>query len=331
MIKDILKTWKRQIAVKLLVEKKTGRGFALLDALNRRFFHWEEREHLVHWGGDDPDKTYFVIRPRSSSEGLLSLYYFAADKLLRAREEGMIPYVDFTGESCQYYTGKTVAGTKNPWEYYFTQPTELTAEELRRKKNVLLSGFQTGRKKKAAARSTEDPALLREAVYRQIRVQTYVLELAEEKYRALFAGKKTLGVLMRGTDYIALRPHGHPVQPTPEMVMEKCGEFLSRYPIEQIFLVTEDRGYYNAFAARFGERVFTSDDSFADGYDRAMFISDALAEDPYRRGMNYLIRLLLLARCDYLVAGMTNGTRFALQCREGEFADSFVFDLGLYD
>ena len=50
----------------------------------------------------------------------------------------------------------------------------------------------------------------------------------------------TVGVYLRGTDYIDLKPSGHPVQPTVEQAMLVIDEYTRKYNVDSIFLVTED-------------------------------------------------------------------------------------------
>ena len=51
--------------------------------------------------------------------------------------------------------------------------------------------------------------------------------------------------------------------------------------------------------------------------------------DKYLKGREYLINILLLAKCNCLVAGSVGGTYGALLLSEG-YEYQFVFDLGFY-
>ena len=55
-------------------------------------------------------------------------------------------------------------------------------------------------------------------------------QYVEQEYQQLFSGKqKVLGVICRGTDYLALKPSGHPVQPSTEQVIN-CLLYTSPSP-----------------------------------------------------------------------------------------------------
>ena len=154
--------------------------------------------------------------------------------------------------------------------------------------------------------------------------------MVDKKYTELFANQSILGVFIRGTDYVALKPKGHYIQPTVEELHLKIDEFLSKHKVDRIFLVTEDYDIYQKLEQRYGERIFTSDTDFVKEYNTSDYISSSLSTDPYVRGLNYLIRVLLLAKCPYIVSGITNGSLFALTVKSGEYSDDYWFDLGLY-
>ena len=49
-----------------------------------------------------------------------------------------------------------------------------------------------------------------------------------------------LGILARGTDYIACKPRGHPIPPSLEMLIHDIKSMNSKYKYEYLFLSTED-------------------------------------------------------------------------------------------
>ena len=56
---------------------------------------YDSRKRTIHPSDKNPDKTFYVIRPRKKEEGLLSCYFFVLDNVSYAIEKGYIPYVDF--------------------------------------------------------------------------------------------------------------------------------------------------------------------------------------------------------------------------------------------
>lgn len=292
--------------------------------------HWGGRQRMTHSGTEDPDKVYYVIRSRGDQEGLLSSYNSnAAGKVWQARHNGWIPYIDYTGADCQYYVGREVNGTTNPWEYYFEQPTpDLTREDLDCKRNVLLSGW-TLRDHAEIWDEYDSNAWLPEFI-QLCPVQPYILNMVEAKYDALFAPGSTLGIFVRGTDYTHMEPKGHPRQPSVAQIIEQTDTFLARHPITRIYVVTEDYSIYQTIQGRYGDMVFAADDRFVCDYNGWDYVSYGYTDDAYERGLYYLIRLLLLARCDYLVASHASGSTYSILMNQGRYLDQYLFELGNY-
>lgn len=305
----------------------------MLCKLNLLFFHWKDRSRLVHWGIEDSDKKYMYIRPMSSTQGLLSTYFYVMNNVKWAKENGFIPFVDFETDKCQYYTGREIHGTKNAWEYYFNQPSSIKKEEIFKKNNILLSGW-TFKKKYRIIEIPRKPESLRDDkivsfVKNNIAIKQYIYDIAQSKYTALFSGN-VLGIFMRGTDYVKIKPKGHAAQPTLEQVISKINEYLTKYTIDKIYVVTEDYDYFTALKDMYGDKVFSSDDYFIKNYKATDYIESAFDNDPYERGLNYIIRILLLNRCDYLISGITNGSLVSCCWEDHKFKDEYWFDLGNY-
>ena len=68
--------------------------------------------------------------------------------------------------------------------------------------------------------------------------------------------EKTLGVLIRGTDYVATKPSGHAVQASPEQVIAKIAEVSKDgWDFKNIFVATEDAMALEKMKAAFGDRI----------------------------------------------------------------------------
>ena len=305
----------------------------VMQLCNQVLFHWDDRMHMTHPGNEDEDKIYYVVRPSSKAEGLLSLYFNSGIAESQwALKRGYIPYIDYDTENCQYHVQRMIDGTTNAWEYYFEQPIHFTADEIKRKKNVILNGWSL----KSHDGLVLTPEVAKENRLKKLcqdsyKVKPYIMERAKQLADQNMISGKTLGVFIRGTDYTALKPKGHYKQPTIEQVMEKIDDFLGKYSIEKIQLVTEDFSIFQKFKAKYGDILFSSDDSFVKNYSTEDYKESSFQNDPYERGLNYLIRLILLTKCDYLISSITNGSLFVLAERENEYKDCYLFELGKYD
>lgn len=309
-----------------LIKKMTGAFIKVNDIL----FHWNERKTELHNGLEDPQRTYFVIRSRGRQEGLISTYYYVLESMNYAYGMGYVPIVDFNSDLCQYHVKYSVNATSNAWEYYFKQPMPLDTFDQNSKRNVILSGWSLVPKK---TKQTIGDEWKRKFFDEICPVQPYIMNIAHKKYQELFNTSQggVLGVFLRGTDYVSLKPKGHPIQPTVEMVEDKIDLFVERHDISRIYVVTEDYSIYSAIQDRYGDIVFSADDNFVKDYDKNDFLESSLKRDAYTRGLDYLIRLILLTKCDYLITSLASGSQFVMDLKKDKYKDEFVFNLGVYE
>ena len=163
-------------------------------------------------------------------------------------------------------------------------------------------------------------------------------QYVEQEYKQLFSGKqKVLGVICRGTDYLALKPSGHPVQPSTEQVIKACKEYIKRDGYDAIYLATEERRIRDEFEKAFPGKILENKrvyyDDIYDQDDSITYIKDVHFErenDRYLSGLEYLSSIILLSRCSALVGGNCGGTLGALFFNDEQYQFVHVFDLGLY-
>lgn len=327
-----MKQIKRKISIAIAKIKYLEKVYAVLVKINLIVFHWKERMHSTYLGNEDDGKRYYVIRSRGATEGLLSSWFYVLENVHWAVEHEYIPWIDFSDSNCQYHVQRFINNSDNAWEYFFTQPSSMTKDKIANKRNVLLSGWTFFDKHQI--KSPELKKLKRnelQALGNKIKIQPYIEEMVNNIWEEKFKNKKTLGIFIRGTDYVALKPKGHHVQPSIEEIIDKTNEFLKNYIIDQIYVVTEDYNYYMKLKRVFGEKVFCSDDSFVKEYNPEDYISSSLKDDPYERGLSYLIRMSLFSKCEFIVSSKANGSLFADLLRQDECTDEYWFDLGKYE
>ena len=67
--------------------------------------------------------------------------------------------------------------------------------------------------------------------------------------------RNILGVMIKGTNYVALRPKGHSKQPTVEQVISDVKIYDKQYKYNFIFFATEDETIRNKFIPEFDNRL----------------------------------------------------------------------------
>lgn len=165
------------------------------------------------------------------------------------------------------------------------------------------------------------------------RTRTYV----EEEYQTIFNGKKrVLGVICRGTDYLRLRPAGHPIQPLVEDVINLCKEKILEDSYDAIYLATEEKQIRDKFCEAFPGMILENKRQYYDDIyykENIQYIKDVHFDrenNNYWMGLEYLSSILLLSRCTSLIGGNCGGAMAALFFNNGKYQYTHIFDLGLY-
>lgn len=321
--------------LKSLLFKLPKRWIALFYRVYNRIIYPNMREEKKTFGTLNPQKTIYVIRPRTDCvEGLMSLFLNVLRNLSYAQKRGFIPFVDFENYKTQYHDNSL----NNSWENFFLQPSGLTSDEVYHSKSVILSGLNALDDYKCGFTQNfeeKNIKIARSIVAQYIRFSQTIQEMVLKEQERIPI-RESLGLYLRGTDYIRLKPAGHPVQPSAEQACAIVDSWLNQFPIKKIFLVTEDAEMYEYAKNHFGEKLcIASFDSFITKYQGDTFLSkeqDALSElgeSPTKRGQNYLCKEILLSQCKYFVGGNTCGSWAAFALSSG-FEKSYVFDLGIY-
>ena len=186
----------------------------------------------VSWGGDFPDKTFLVIRRNEPQAGLCSLVQTNLAWFRFAEQHGMIPVVDMQ-TTRNLYQARGERGRVNTWEFFFEQPAGYTLEMIKCASRVVVV---TGVLPAPGFLPSLDGDLpeWRELSKRCLHVrQEALMAFANEAVEREKDG--AIGVLARGTDYVSLRPKGHPIQPTAAQLIAEVWETGAD---KHIFLVT---------------------------------------------------------------------------------------------
>lgn len=300
----------------------------------------DEMQKKCSFGDKNSDITFYVIRPRTDcTEGLMSLFINVAKNLYFAADMKYIPIIDFKNYNTQYYD--VVDGNENAWEFFFTQPSEYKLEEVYSSKNVVLSGLEIQWYDNPLCKEERycDDVLsdIHRFLFSQIDFSDEVRNLANLEVKNLNLDcSETLGLYLRGTDYTTLKPSGHPIQPTVEQAENIVDEFLKKYSIKRIFLVTEDGKIFKKIKEKYGSMcAITTYDSFVENYNGKDFLShnkciNELDSSPYKRGLHYLTKLLILSKCSYFVGGNTMGSWATMLFAGDNYKDKYIFKLGTY-
>lgn len=307
------------------------------------------------YGDKNPDLTFYVIRPYyflqpnvliyRNVANLLTQYYYVLQKLSYALENGYIPVVDWKNYGLMPHAENyPVNGTENSWEYYWTQPSSFTLEEVYQSKNVILSTQNIGDfgyiphcsmappyDKYAHDLAEQCPPYLKNVHLNEI-TENYVSDAQKELFPE---GKRIMGVVLRGAAY----GHGgtpyrsHPQQVGMEELKKTIWELLDEWGMDLVFFVNEMQEMVDEMREEFGDRLIVLP-RMRDTFERP---TDGITKNPmyydgnrYQTNLDYVTEIALLSRCDTLIGSMSSGMRTALIWNAQKYEHTYVFDKGLW-
>lgn len=348
------KTWGHiRYIVKLFIKDKTEQHMSTSLALKRTRLCLElfikGREKRVSFGDKNPDKTFFVIRPYYYTEtnelittisNLLYHYYRNLQHLSYAVKNDWIPVVDWQNYGpLPHQEDYPVNGTTNGWEYFWNQPSEYTLEEVYQSKNVILSdqnsssygyippiAIETPLQKYAARLAYNCPQYDSLITLNEPTAQ-YV---AEHQARLFPDNAKILGVSVRGASYGAKDIPGHPRQPTVDKLINSISKAMEEWEMDYIYFACEYEPVVEAVKEAFDGKVIVLP---RQRYERQPTKdNDPLYEDgvKYQTNLDYLTEMVLLSRCNSLLAGMSGGVRAAIIWNASHYEHMKIFENGMW-
>jgi len=308
-------------------------------------------ECKMMFGNDYPDKTFYVISIDESWCGLFAIVAHQLAQIAYAIDNGMIPVVDLQNNHTQYLASGYLY-KENAWEYFFEQPYpnlqggEFLLSDIKKARNVVISTFGAhhfGSNYYLGYSRQDNVAkinFLKPYFKKYIRMNAETRFFYEKMHEHLFVGKnRVIGVQCRGSDFIVLKPNGHPVQPQPSAVIEKCDEFIEKYNCDGLYLASEDVDICAKFDKHYGDFLIKSNvkrwsvgDLTQDGGVKANLdlLEKSDKETKILNGRHYLSDIYLLTKCKIFVGGITSAS-LMLKLMPTDFECEYYFNLGSYD
>ena len=304
--------------------------------LNDLYVKYKWRERRINKGQENSDKIFYIIRRPTGTIGLFSYVMTNVGLIKYALDKGYIPIVDMQNYE-NTYLEKNEVGKKNSWEYYFMQPCGYTLEDTANSRNIILSGIETvwqsGYPGYDMVVDVEARKKWHNLFSQYVIVKPEIMLEAEQIFNKESKGNKVLGILCRGTDYVNLKPKDHPVQPSVDQIIEKARMVINEKKCARVYLATEDEKVYQQFRSEFGEKLWVTDSKRYSDTEKVILseTKEFKKTNKYENGKNYLLNILLLTKCDCLVAGCVGGTYGTLLMKEGNYEYEYIFKLGFYE
>jgi len=162
----------------------------------------------------------------------------------------------------------------------------------------------------------------------------------DEYYDAVLGGRKVLGVLIRGSDYLTVGFGGIRKMATVEQMVPKIRQWMADYGYQKLFLATEDSDILARMKMEFGRDMIAlaQERLSVRNLRQGQIISDYEKEhnkEDYEARLedttiNYFYALYILSRCDaFLCSGQCNGWDNVLSLNAGKFEHSYKFTVGI--
>ena len=239
------------------------------------------------------------------------------------------------------YLKPELLGKENPWEYYFCQPFGISLEQAYSGENVLLStGSELSPFPDLSMNFFEknDVSLTEWRMFVKLGLLKLKPELEKEindLYKTLFSSEdRVLGVHLRGTDYMTMRPFNHPIQPSPEYAAAHVVDKLKKWNCNKIFLATEDINIARGFKNYFGDVCIMTNREYVNyyGYNQKIpigLLNMQRENDYFLKGKEYVTEMVLLSKCNSFITGRTSGSMGVMTLAEN-FENVMAFNLGRY-
>jgi hypothetical protein len=140
---------------------------------------------------------------------------------------------------------------------------------------------------------------------------------------SLIARKYSVYAALKAAEHtLALRPAKHPVQPTLTEAISAVREIMDQTHCHFIYLTTEDQQLLDGMKEEFKDSLLYCDvPRYSGKIDRRLNEIRYNEADSYKsKGINYIVPVGVLAKCNYLFAGRTSGSVAVLlmdNCFEG--------------
>jgi hypothetical protein len=236
----------------------------------------------------------------NTSAGFFSCFCCVLNHLEWCEKNNKIPVVYWGLPGCQFYQSQGYDGSFNPWEYYFEPLSDLFYSEQDRVDNTYWFENQMCFSGWALDDQTRKKA--HELITKYIRVKPSIQKKIDDFYQKNMAGKKTIGIHLRGTDkYLE-----EPVVPLSRYI-DKANEIS--HGSMQFFIASDDSKLFEQAKNLLKGKVIYFD-SFRASTNQHMWQN--WHPQKARLGEEVLIEAILLSRCDLIIHGFSNVAAAAL-------------------
>lgn len=283
---------------------------------------------------DYTNNKFAIITFRCQTCGLFAFYKHYLGCIVSYIIDGYIPIIDLISFKNIFNGLNSNLLIKNPWELFFDQPFGYTLENVKKKAKII-KYFKCKNnpisyeifKKKNLLNFWHNIAI------KYLPIKNEFILLANKIKKKLFKNSNNiLGILARGTDYISLRPLGHPKPPHFKMMFKDIKKMNKKNKYDWLFITTEDDIILSKFINEFRYKLKYIKKNIHIKYNylkkrHLCYNNNIKGNLKYIK--NYLINIIILSKCIDVIIARTSGSICMLIFKE-KFRNSKVYYIGKY-
>lgn len=265
-------------------------------------------------------KKFLIIQQEGSGRGLFSLLSSVVCYLDFAERNSLIPVVDFENYKTIYNEKSSIKNTRNSFEYYFNPVSSYSLDDVYGSGNFLISG--RGFPKGYDYTIANIPGLI--SVFdKYIRLRKEISDEIDSFVSEKFSAP-VLGVHYRGREMRTAPAHWYP--PSSKQMIYAIEDSMKRFDYKKIFVSSEDEALIRIIDNAFPGIVF-----YNENYYRSS--GNAYKEYPrdnhfYRLGLEVLMDMFSLSKCDSLISCSSNVAWFARFINNGQYKSHIFINNG---
>lgn len=284
-------------------------------------------------------REIYYIAENSNVGGFFGLLRSVLICCCYADENGFIPYIKY--EKTILYSEKGIFnGTNNPFEYYFEQP----AGEA-----FAWKGFNIIKRKQEHLHGIElkynlNPVItyqieadyverMAQIYHKYIQLNRRTNDIVETNVRKMLKGRRTLGIHIRGTDFMK-EFNGHPVPVTVDEYIDVINEEVGRREYDQIFVATDDARCLKELKKKLPMPLVYYKNVIRGDSDKSVaFERNERKHNNYFLGLEVLRDAYTLAACDSFIGCLSQVdifVRIIKKSSEQEFDFLKIIDKGVF-
>ena len=280
------------------------------------------------------NKTFLIIRKYCRVCGLFSFYIYYLGCATQYINLGYIPIIDLKTHP-NVYNGFNDSINYNPWELFFEQPYGYKMDEvLKSGENVQFIACKESIKRPEELDIYYHPDLIKywhDLGKKYIPIKKEIIKESNSIIKKLFNNSKNvLGVKFRGTDYIKLKPRGHPIPPKVDDAIQDVKKMDLKNKYDWIFFASEDEIIKQRFIKEFKKKIKYLNPKKKINYTNYdFFVNNKGVCGSADYSKNYVMNIYILSKCTDIVMTRGSGGAGIILLTEG-FRNSLIYNLGEY-